>query len=120
MPIVTPKILGLFELDTEGTVMYSKVNALNAPKVMPSDLFGLNFFEQVAPFGSNEEFRRRFRFFAKSSEWSEKFNVTCRFEDDSLNLNVMLTRISEREFDGARKLVIVDIRIGDSKNLGGE
>lgn len=108
--------MGLFELDTAGTVMYSRINpgiyaASTAP---PSDFVGRNFFEEVAPFKNVEEFRRRFRHFACGSDSAEKFTFTCQFEERPAEMKVMLTRISEREFDEDKKLIIVDIRFNNS------
>jgi hypothetical protein len=110
--------MGLFELDTAGTVMYSRVNPNiydNASSAPPSsDFVGRNFFEEVAPFKNVEEFRRRFRHFACGSDSAEKFTFTCQFEERPAEMKVMLTRISEREFDEDKKLIIVDIRFNRS------
>jgi len=107
--------MGLFELDTAGTVMYSRVNpGIYAATTPPSDFVGRNFFEEVAPFKNVEEFRRRFRHFACGSDSAEKFTFTCQFEERPAEVKVMLTRISEREFDEAKKLIIVDIRFNNS------
>jgi hypothetical protein len=108
--------MGLFELDTAGTVMYSRVNpGVYAASIAPSsDFVGRNFFEEVAPFKNVEEFRRRFRHFACGSDSAEKVTFTGQFEDRPAEVKVMLTRISEREFDEAKKLIIVDIRFNNS------
>jgi photoactive yellow protein len=108
--------MGVFELDTAGTVMYSRVNPnVNAASFTPSsDLVGRNFFDEVAPFKNIEEFRRRFRHFARGSDSAEKFTFTCQFEEHPAEMKVMLTRISEREFDEDKKLIIVDIRFNNS------
>lgn len=107
--------MGLFELDTAGTVMYSRVNPnVYENAAQPSDFVGRNFFEEVAPFKNVEEFRRRFRHFARGSDSAEKFTFTCQFEERLAEMKVMLTRISEREFDEDKKLIIVDIRFNKS------
>lgn len=116
MTNVSTDNMGLFELDTAGTVMYSRVNpsAYAASTVPSSDLVGRNFFEEVAPFKNVEEFRRRFRHFACGSDSAEKFTFTCQFEERPAEMKVMLMRISEREFDEDKKLIIVDIRLNNS------
>ncbi len=109
--------MGLFELDTAGTVMYSRVNPgvyAASTTAAPSDFVGRNFFEEVALFKDAEEFRRRFRHFACGSDSAEKFTFTCQFEERPAEMKVMLTRISEREFDEDKKLIIVDIRFNNS------
>lgn len=109
----SPNTYGLFELDTAGTVLYSKINRRSSTANLPADLIGLNFFDEIAPFKNIEEFRRRFRYFAKGSETAERFTFSSELEENRVELNVMLTRISEREFDGEKKLIIVDIRFGN-------
>lgn len=109
--------MGLFELDTAGTVMYSRVNPgayAASAATAPADFIGRNFFDEVAPFKNIEEFRRRFRHFARGSDSAEKFTFTCQFEEQPAEMKVMLTRISEREFDEDKKLIIVDIRFNNS------
>jgi hypothetical protein len=108
--------MGLFELDTAGTVMYSRVNPsiyAASTNASSSDFIGRNFFDEVAPFKNVEEFRRRFRHFACGSNSAEKFTFTGQFEERPAEMKVMLTRISEREFDEDKKLIIVDIRFND-------
>lgn len=104
-------IYGLFELDSAGTVKYSKIESPgDASRNGRKEFIGLNFFDEVAPFKNVDEFRRRFRYFAKSSDSAEKFNFICQFDEQPLEVKVMLTQICEREFDPATKLFIVDIR----------
>jgi len=104
------EIYGLFELDSAGTVMYSKIESGDYSAKGWTEFNGLNFFDEVAPFKNVEEFRRRFRYFVKGSDAAEKFNFICQFDEQPLEVKVMLTQISEREFDASSKLIIVDIR----------
>jgi len=104
------KVFGLFELDLMGTVMYSKVDSNYSSGNLPQSLIGLNFFDEVAPFGNGEELRRRFRYFAKGSDSADKFTFTCQSDENSLEVKVMLTQINEREYNNGEKLIIVDIR----------
>jgi hypothetical protein len=110
MTNVTNNIYGLFELDTAGTVKYSKFVDGGAFLNPPSDLVGRNFFDDFAPFRNVEELRRRFRYFAKGSDRAQKFNLSCQVNGTPTEVKVMLTQISEREFDASEKLIIVDIR----------
>lgn len=107
---VPAKIFGLFELDLFGTVLYSRIDASNSSVNLPRDLIGLNFFDEIAPFGKTEELRRRFRYFAKGSDSAEKFTFTDFSGETSSEVKVMLTQISEREYNGSEKFIIVDIR----------
>jgi photoactive yellow protein len=110
MTNTTSDIYGLYELDTSGKVMYSKINSGDYLANKPNNVVGRNFFDEVAPFKNVEEFRQRFRYFAQSSESAQKFNFTCQFEEKPVEVKVMLTHICEREFDASSKLIIVDIR----------
>lgn len=110
---ISTKTYGLFELDAAGTVLYSKINGQHPQANTPADLIGQNFFDDIAPFKNIEELRRRFRYFTKGYDVVETFTFASEYEETPVNLNVMLTRISEREFDGAKKLIIVDIRFND-------
>jgi hypothetical protein len=117
MTNVSTSNMGVFELDTAGTVMYSRVNPnVNAASfTLSSDLVGRNFFDEVAPFKRHrgistplQAFRAQFGFRRKNSPF------TCQFEEHPAEMKVMLTRISEREFDEDKKLIIVDIRFNNS------
>ncbi len=110
MKDVPAKIFGLFELDLFGTVLYSRIDASSSSINLPTDLIGLNFFDEIAPFGKTEEFRRRFRYFAKGNDSAEKFTFTDCSDENSSEVKVMLTQISEREYNGSEKFIIVDIR----------
>ncbi len=113
MTAFAPNTFGLFELDTAGTVLYSKLDRKNIHSNLPSELNGLNFFDEINLFKDTEEFRRRFRYFTSGSKTAEKFTSTFEIEENRVELNIMITRISEREFNGAKKIFIVDIRFGN-------
>lgn len=110
MTDASAKIFGLFELDLSGTVIYSRVDPNDSSVNLPSNLIGLNFFDEIAPFGKTEELRRRFRCFAKGTDSADKFTFTDQSDDHHSEVKVMLTQISEREYNGSEKLIIVDIR----------
>jgi hypothetical protein len=105
------KLFGLFELDAEGNVLYSRLepegdgNNGGTPNVA-----GRNFFETLAPFGNVEELRRRVNNFAQSEGQADNFHFSCQSPDGPLLVKVLLARISERA-DGARtKSILVHIR----------
>ncbi len=104
------RIFGLFELDLYGTVLYSRLDANGSSGDLPTSLIGLNFFDELAPFGKAEEFRQRFRYFAKGTDSADKFTFTDGSDETGAEIKVMLTQISEREYNGSEKFIIVDIR----------
>ncbi len=107
----TPQpVFGCFELDSAGTVLYSKVEADGVFGTRQASVVGQNFFDKVALFDNVEEFRGRFKYFTKNSDSVNKFNFTCQFEKESLPIKVMLIQINEREHSEKTKLFVVDIR----------
>jgi hypothetical protein len=100
-------MFGVFELDTMGTIVYSRP----ANGQQPQSIVGRNFFEDVAPFKNISAFRRHIDSFARNDHRVESFNFNCQFDEvDTLPIKVMLVRISEREQNERTKLTIVDIR----------
>lgn len=103
-------LCGLFEVDSTGTVLYSKVESDGVFDTRNSGFNGLNFYDEVLPFKNVGEFRRHLDFFTGGVDSVGNFNFTCCFDDGSEQVKVRLVRVSEREYDGYAKLTIVDIR----------
>ncbi len=103
-------IVGLFELDTAGTIRYLRTANTNKALNGASETVGRNFFDEIAPLKNVEDFRRRFRYFAQGTESAQKFNFTCQFAENTAEVKVLMTQINEREFDSRDKMIIVDIR----------
>lgn len=96
-------LFGLYELDQTGKIKYSRSENVE-------NVVGLNFFDEVASFNNVEEFRRRFCRFAGGFDTAEKFTFICQFDEHPLSVKVLLTQVSEREYDANDRLIIVDIR----------
>jgi hypothetical protein len=101
---------GLFELDADGTVIYSRLRKNKEFFDTEPGVIGCNFFDEVAAFENVEDFRRRFRYFVKGSHSIENFNFDFRFEENAVPMRVMLVRVSEHGQSEKTNLVIVDIR----------
>jgi hypothetical protein len=108
--LTSQSLFGLFELDSTGKVLYSKVESDGIFDNRKTALAGLNFYEEVATFKNINEFRRQLDRFTNGGDPVENFNFTCRYDDGSEQVKVRLVRVSEREYDGRAKLTIVDIR----------
>jgi hypothetical protein len=104
------KLFGLFELDPAGTVLYSRVEPDGHSSSTRTDVAGHNFFDEVAPFENVEEFRQHISDFTLSSGQADNFNFTCRMNDDSLPVRVLLARIRERSNGARTKSILVHIR----------
>lgn len=111
IPALTSKDLGgLFELDAEGMVYYSRLRRNRELFETEPDVVGRNFFDEIAGFENVDEFRRRFRYFVKGSNSIENFNFDFRFAENAVPMRVMLVRVSETESSDNTRLIIVDIR----------
>ena len=105
------RFYGLLELDTAGTVLYSRVEPDGAPPgAREPDLAGRNFYTEVAPFENVGEFRQQLELFRRSQQPASSFDFTCRYEDGAVTVRVLLARIRERSDQNTTKSVLVHIR----------
>ena len=110
-PALSAKDLGgLFELDAEGTIVYSRLRKNRNWLESEPCAVGCNFFDEIAQFENVEDFRRRFRYFVKGSNSIENFNFDFRFAENAVPMRVMLVRVTEHGRKERAALVIVDIR----------
>ncbi len=108
--LTSQSLFGLFEVDSSGTILYSKVESDGIFDNRKTALKGLNFYDEVLPFKNVGEFRRHLDYFVGGGDAVGNFNFNCQFDDGSQQVKVRLVRVSEREFDGRAKLTIIDIR----------
>lgn len=110
------KLFGLFELDTAGTVLYSRAEPDGEPAGEPgdsaADVTGRNFYDEVVPFGNVEEFRRRVAQFTRGGSPADSFRFDCQYDGAPTPVRVLLARIRERANDERTKSVLVHIRRG--------
>jgi hypothetical protein len=104
------KLFGLFELDSTGTVLYSRIERDGRPSAAAPDVAGHNFFEEVVPFENAEELRRRISNFTCGECQADNFQFTCQFNDDFLPVKVLLARIGERTNGNRTKSILIHIR----------
>jgi hypothetical protein len=108
------KLFGLFELDSIGTVLYSRIEPDGNPSAASFNVAGHNFFEEVIPFENVEEFRERINKFTQGDVQVGNFNFVCQLNDESLPVRVLLARIRERSNGEHTKSVLVHIRKAQS------
>jgi hypothetical protein len=107
------KLFGLFELDSLGTVLYSRIEPDgNSSGTM--NVAGHNFFDDVIPFENVEEFRERINSFTHSQGQVGNFNFVGQLNNESLSVRVLLARIRERSNGEHTKSVLVHIRKAQS------
>ena len=109
--IPTQRPLGLFELDAEGTILFSRLE----PDGRSGDgggaeLAGLNFYEEVAAFDNADELRRMIKGFLRGGGPADSFDFTCRSGGEAVPLRVLLARVRERSDAGSTAAVILHLR----------
>ena len=86
------KLLGLFEIDENGRLLYSSVETAGRLH-RDSSLDGKNLFTELAPFANANDFKRRFEFFRFADMRSLSFAFTCQYADGPLLVRVVLARL---------------------------
>lgn len=100
------ELLGLFELDEAGTVLYSRIE----PGGTGPEMSGRNFYDEVAPFENVAEFRRHVTEFTLGASPADSFKFDCQYAGCIHPVKVLLARIRERVHHDRTKSVLVHIR----------
>jgi hypothetical protein len=104
------KILGLFELDEFGSVLYSRVQYEDGRYLLGTDLTGRDFFDVVAPIQCVDELRRKINSFRSGTGIADGFRLLIRSDDDNFSVRVLLARIRDRSNSARTKSVMVHIK----------
>ena len=121
--LTAQELLGLFELDATGRVLYYRMDPAGERASTPLDMAGFNFYDEVAPFKNVEEFRRCVTEFTRGAKAADSFDFECHYEDFDHPVRVLLARICERVNQKTTKSVLVHIRRGvplTDRNTRGE
>lgn len=106
--LTAQEMLGLFELDALGKVLYYR---MDSPGTSP-DLTGHNFYDEVAPYENVEEFRQCVTDFTRGEKAADSFHFDCHYGGSDHPVRVLLARICERVNLNNTKSVLVHIRRG--------
>ena len=87
------RLLGLFELDESGRVLYSSFQSAEGAMLRQSSLDGVNFFQDIASFNNVGEFQRRFEFFRLAEARSSSFTFTCQYPDGEHLVKIVMARL---------------------------
>jgi hypothetical protein len=123
--IIAQELLGLFELDDTGKVLYYRMDSDGMQSGTSPDIAGHNFYDEIAPFDNVEEFRRCVTEFTRGAKAADTFDFDCRYEGSAHPVRVLLARISESVNRNKTKSVLVHIRQGvtpmrTSRNFRGD
>lgn len=106
----TNNIIGLFELNTDGTVLYSRSRVNGQLSSPANEIVGRDFFADVARFQNRNELRRHFHTFLRSSRSVDNFVFDCIYADEVVSTKINMTRACERDSDRTDGIVIIDIK----------
>ena len=106
--LTAQQLLGLFELDVVGKVLYYRMDSVGTSP----DMTGHNFYDEVAPFENVEEFRQCVTDFTLGAKAADSFNFDCHYRGSDHPVRVLLARIYERVDRNNTKSVLVHIRQG--------
>ena len=109
-PMIAQELLGLFELDEAGKVLYYRMDSAGEPSGMSPDIIGRNFYSEVAGFENVEEFRRCVAEFTRSDTAADSFEFECRYGDFAQRTKVLLARIRESANRNNTKSVLVYLK----------
>src|SRR5436189_6247856 len=98
------KLYGLFELDSVGTVLYSRHEPPGNNEEW-HEMAGRNFYDDVIPFQNIEEFRLCVTDFTSGTKLADSFQFNCMYEGLATPCKVLLARIRERYNDESTKSV---------------
>ena len=100
--------LGLLELDSDGTVLYHKVEQGRPGAATP--LIGRNLFAELRCAENVGEFQRILHAFAASGEPARSFDFTFHTGHGPFAVRVLLARMREQTEGDERALSLVHIR----------
>lgn len=106
--LTTQALLGLFELDGAGKILYYRTDDAS----LSPDMTGHNFYDEVAPFENIEEFRQCVTDFTRGGKVADSFEFDCHYNDFNHPIRVLIARICERLNRNSTKSVLVHIRQG--------
>lgn len=101
---------GLFELERNGKIVYTRYRKNNQLIAVRPHLVGLNFFEDIADFENVTEFKCHFDNFFKSNQISDNFIFDCRFDSEIVPIRVMMLKAYSNSCMNPPNIVILDIR----------
>src|SRR6185503_2883539 len=90
--LTAQEMLGLFELDALGKVLYHRMDSPGTS----ADMRGHNFYDEVAPYENVEEFRQCVTDFTQGEKAADSFHFDCHYNGSGHPVRVLLARIGER------------------------
>lgn len=104
------QVYWLFELEDDGTVIYSRPAVLKAEGTRTVAMEGQNFFEEPLGFEDIARYRQNFQSFIKSNRAAATFTWRCSAAGGSRDARVQMTRAYQTGTFPPTGVVMVEIR----------
>jgi len=101
--------LGIFELDDNGTVIYSSFEESDSWLGAEKDITGRDFFNEVLAFTNVAELTTPARGFQSRSHPGPQFRLRLHFHQQSVPVKVLLARLCDK-LDGKPRSILVHLR----------
>jgi len=107
---VNSSAFGIFELEDDGTVIYSRSNILADADGSMAAIEGHNFFEEMDGFEDIAKCREHFKSFIDSRKATERFVWRCASKEGSMDTSVCMTRGYQTGYRMPSGVVMMEIR----------
>ena len=100
----------LFELQDDGTVIYSSPRPIRGIDCLINTLVGRNFFEEVEGFEDISELQRRFKSFVRGGAAADSFYVRCIAGSEPTKAKIVMTRTFQTGYSSPAGMVMFEIK----------
>jgi hypothetical protein len=107
---IQPQARWLFELQDDGTVLYSSPRPVRGVAYPTAPLVGRNFFDEVIGFEDVSELRRRFQRFVRGRTAADSFSVTCVAGPEPARARIVMTRTFQPGYSSPEGMVMLEIK----------
>jgi hypothetical protein len=90
-------LVGLFELDDSGKVLYSSLEAADGSTVRSDPLEGFNLFADLMEFSNIQAFQQQFDHFRTAKHLTHSFDFTCEYADGPTTVRVLMARLTKAQ-----------------------
>ena len=86
-------LLGVFELDESGKILYASFESPDGAIGRDASLDGSDFFKDVARFSNVDDFQERFDAFRCGECRTTSFEYTCHYPGTTHNVRIVMARL---------------------------
>jgi hypothetical protein len=104
------KTVWVIELETDGTVMYSRPHIVEFGDKATVVSEGLNFFEDIAGLIDIAKCRQNFQSFVHARKAAESFNWEIRRPLGPVKVRVLMTRTFQSGYNSSKGAVMIEMR----------